>query len=110
MWRFTSGESDDELCQRVLDRKEMPDEWKTSVIVIIFKGKGDVMSCGSYRGVKVLEHAMKIVETVLERRIRTQDNLNKMQLEFMPGKGVTYANSPFFSIYAMQPDYDVMLS
>ena len=32
-----------ELCQRVLDGRGMPDEWKTSVIVPIFKGKGDVM-------------------------------------------------------------------
>ena len=56
-----------ELCQRVLDGRGMPDEWKTSVIVPIFKGKGDVMSCESYRGVKLLEHAMKIVERVLER-------------------------------------------
>ena len=38
-----------ELCQHVLDGRGMPDEWKTSVIVPIFKGKGDVMSCGSYR-------------------------------------------------------------
>ena len=51
-----------ELCQRVLDGRGLPDEWKTSVID---KGKGDVMSCGSCRGVKALEHAMKIVERVL---------------------------------------------
>ena len=75
-----------ELCQRVLDGRGMPDERKTGVIVPIFKGKGNVMSFGSYRGVKLLEHAMKIVERVLERRIRTPVNLNKMQFEFMPGK------------------------
>ena len=40
------------------------------MIVPIFKGKGDVMSWGSYSGVKPLEHAMNIVEKVLERRIR----------------------------------------
>ena len=40
----------------------MPEEWKTSVILPIFKGKGDVMSYESYRGVKLLEHPMKIVE------------------------------------------------
>ena len=51
-----------ELCQRVLDSKGMPDERKTSVIVTIFKGNGDVMSCGLYRGVKLLEHTIKIVE------------------------------------------------
>ena len=33
-----------ELCQRVLDEKRMPDEWQTSVLVPIFKGKGDVRS------------------------------------------------------------------
>ena len=38
-----------ELCQRVLDGRGMPDEWKTSVIVPIFKEKSDVMSCESYR-------------------------------------------------------------
>ena len=27
------------LCQRVLDGKGMPEEWKTSVVVPIFKGK-----------------------------------------------------------------------
>ena len=62
------------LCQRVMDGRGMPDEWKTSVIVPIFKGKGDVMSCGSYRGVKLLKHAMKIVERVLERQIQTLIN------------------------------------
>ena len=35
------------LCQRVLDGKGMPKEWKTSVVVPIFKGKGDVMGCGA---------------------------------------------------------------
>ena len=41
------------LCQRVLDGKGMPEERKTSVVVPIFKGKGDVMDCGAYRGVKL---------------------------------------------------------
>ena len=58
-----------ELCQSILNGREMFDEWKTSVIVPIFKGKGDMMSCRLYRGVKLLEHPMKIVERVLERQI-----------------------------------------
>ena len=91
-----------ELCQRVLDGREMPDEWKTSAIVPIFKGKGDVMSCGSYRGVKLLEHAMKIVEKLLERQIRTLVNLNKMQFGFMPGKGTVDA---IFVVRRMQQEY-----
>ena len=58
-----------ELCQRVLYGRGMPDEWKTSVIVPIVKGRSGVMSCGSYREMKLLKHAMKIVEKVLERQI-----------------------------------------
>ena len=53
------------LCQRVLDGKGTPEEWKTSVVVSIFKGKGDVMDCEAYVGVKLLEHATKIIEKVL---------------------------------------------
>ena len=36
-----------ELCHHVLDGRGMPDEWKTNVIVPIFKGKSDVISYGS---------------------------------------------------------------
>ena len=50
------------LCQRVLDGKGMPEEWKTSVVAPIFKEKGDVMICGAYRGVKLQEYAKKILE------------------------------------------------
>ena len=58
-----------QLCQQVLDGKGIPGEWKTSVVVRIFKGKGDVMNCGLCRGVKLLVHGMKIVQRLLERRI-----------------------------------------
>ena len=91
-----------ELCQRILDGREMPDEWKTSVIVVIFKGKGDAVSCGSYTEVKLLEYAMKIVERVLERQIRTLVNLNKMQFGFMPGNGTADA---IFIVRRMQEEY-----
>ena len=46
------------LFQRVLDGKGMPDECQTSVLVLIFKGKGDIRKCNIYRGGKLLEHAM----------------------------------------------------
>ena len=67
-----------ELYQRVLDGRGMPEEWKTSVVVSIFKGKGAVTSCGVYMEVKLLQHAMKIVERALEKRIRYLVNINKM--------------------------------
>ena len=91
-----------ELFQQVLDSRGMPKKWKISVVVPIFKGKGDVMSCGAYRGVKLLEHAMKIVERVLEKRIRCLVNMNKMQFGFMPGRGTIDAQ---FILHRMQEKY-----
>ena len=79
------------FCQRVFDGKGKPEEWKTTVVVPIFKGKGDVLDCGAYREVKLLEHAMKIVERVLENRIRGLVMIDDMQFGFMPGKGITHA-------------------
>ena len=90
------------LCQRVLDGKGMPEEWKTSVVVPIFKGKGDVMDCGAYRGVKLLEHAMKIVERVLEKRIKELVKVDDMQFGFMPGKGTVDA---LFILRRMQEEF-----
>ena len=35
------------LFHRVLDGKEMPEDWKTSMLVPIYKGKGNVTNCGA---------------------------------------------------------------
>ena len=78
-----------ELCWCVLYGKAMPHEWQTSVLVTIFEEKRDVRYYNAYIGVKLLKHAMKIVERVLERRIRELVNIDLMQFGFMPGKGAT---------------------
>ncbi|KAK3565745.1 hypothetical protein QTP86_015006 [Hemibagrus guttatus] len=38
------------LFNRVLESERMPKEWRRSVLVPIFKNKGDVQSCSNYRG------------------------------------------------------------
>ena len=91
-----------ELCQSILDGKGMPDDWATSVAIPIFKGKGDIMNCGMYRVVKQLEHAMKIVEKVLEKRLRTIVTIDDMQFGFMPGKGAIDA---VFILRRIQVEY-----
>ena len=91
-----------ELCQGVLVGRGMPDEWALSVVVPIFKGKGNAMSCGASRGVKLLEHAMKIIEKVLQRRIRRMVKVDEMQFGFMPGKGTIEA---VFILRRLQEEY-----
>ena len=70
------------MCQGVLDVRGMPDYWALSVVVPIFNGKGDAMSCRTYRGVKLFEHAMKIVQKVLEWRLWCMVKVDEMQFGF----------------------------
>jgi len=49
------------------------------------------MECGSYRGIKLLEHAMKVVERIFEHRIWKQIEVDDMQFGLMKGKGTTDA-------------------
>jgi len=47
------------------------------------------MQCGFYRGIKLLEHAMKfMVERIFKHRIRQQIEVYDMELGFMKGKAV----------------------
>ncbi|MCJ8738183.1 hypothetical protein PDJAM_G00032490 [Pangasius djambal] len=58
------------LFNRVLESEKMPEEWRRSVLVPIFKNKGDVQSCSNYRGIKLMSHKMKLWERVVEARLR----------------------------------------
>jgi len=80
----------------------IPDDWKSSILLPVFKGKGDPMECGSYRVIKLLEHAMEVIERVFERRIREKVKVDAIQFGFMPGKGITDA---IFTVQQMQEKY-----
>ena len=71
-------------------------------MVPIYKRKGDVTNCGEYRGVKLLEHGMKIIERVLEKKIRALMVVDDMQFGFMPGRRMTDA---LFIVRRMQEEY-----
>ena len=60
------------------------------------------MNCGLYRGVKLWEHCIKIIERVLERRIRALVNFDEAQFGFMPGKGTTDA---LFLVQRLQEEH-----
>ena len=91
-----------QLCQQVLDGKGIPDEGKSSVVVSIFKGKGDVMNCDSYREVKLLERGMNIIGRVLERKIRVLVDFDEAQFGFMLGKGTIDA---LFLVQRLQEEH-----
>ncbi|KAK3559772.1 hypothetical protein QTP86_020723 [Hemibagrus guttatus] len=79
------------LFNRVLESERMPEEWRRSVLVQIFKNKGDVQSCSNYRGIKLMSHTMKVWERVVEARLRKVVEICEQQYGFMPRKSTTDA-------------------
>jgi len=74
------------------------------VLLPIYKGKGDPMECGSYREIKLLEHAIKVVERIFEHRIRQQIVIDDTQFAFVQGKGT---NDAIFIARQMQENFRV---
>ncbi|XP_061649478.1 band 4.1-like protein 5 isoform X3 [Phyllopteryx taeniolatus] len=79
------------LFNRILACEKMPEEWRKSVLVTIFKNNGDVQSCGNYRGIKLMSHTMKLWERVVEARLRTEVSICEQQYGYMPRKSTTDA-------------------
>ena len=59
-----------DLCNAVVRDGRIPEDWCKSWMVNVYKGKGNALECGSYRGIRLLEHVMKILERVVEARMR----------------------------------------
>ena len=71
VWKILGEEGVDmllDLLQKIFEQEKMPEEWRDSVIVPIFKEKGDIQDCGNYRGIKMISHTMKIWERIIDRR------------------------------------------
>ena len=75
--------------QGIIDGGGCPDEWKDSVTVPLFKGKGDPLDCGKYRGLRLLEHGMKIYEKMLGNRLKAVVTISGNQLGFTAGRRTT---------------------
>ena len=75
----------------VLKSKKMPDAWRKSILIPIYKNKGDIQNCANYRGIKLMSHTMKLWERVIERRFRRTTNISENQFGFMPGRSTMEA-------------------
>ena len=80
----------------------VPTDWHMSYIINLFKGKGDALLRGNYRGLKLQEQVMKIIKHILNTIIREQVSIDEMQFGFMPGRGTTDA---IFILRQLQEKY-----
>ena len=71
-------------------------------MVHIVKGKGDIWNFSYYRAVKLLEHGMKVVERVLEKKLCRIVTVDEMQFGFMPEGGAVDA---VFIVRRLQEEY-----
>ena len=62
-----------------------------SFIVCLYKGKGDALVRGNYRGLKLTEQAMKILKRIVDGLIRQVVSIDDTQFGFVPGIGTTDA-------------------
>ena len=79
------------LANSMIRNGDAPSDWEKSFIINIYKGKGDALERGNYRGLKLLDHAMKGMERVIENIIRERVIIDNMQFGFIPGRGTTDA-------------------
>ena len=79
------------LFNRIMTTECMPSAWRNSILVPIFKEKGDVQEFKNYRGIKLLTHTSKIREKVVDRRLRECTEIHESQFGFMPGRSTTDA-------------------
>jgi hypothetical protein len=74
------------LFNLIFRSNKMPDEWRRSILVAIFKNKGDVQSCTNYQRIKLMSHTMKLWERIIEHRLRGVTNGTENQFGFMSGR------------------------
>ena len=92
---MAAGESGISWTKRLLNtcmrQGKVPEEWRTGLIVPIWKKKGDVQDPGKYRGITLLSHIMKLLERILDVRIRkkVEQKLGEGQQGFRKGRGTT---------------------
>src|SRR3989442_518921 len=80
-----------DISNEVVRSGVVPVDWTRSWMVNVYKGNGNDLECSSYRGIKLLEHVLKVLERVIEARLRKTVKVDEMQFGFSPGKGTTDA-------------------
>ena len=90
------------LFNKIWLSKKIPNEWRKSTLVPLYKNKGDIQSCSNYHEIKLMCHTMKLWERVIEHRLRQNVKISENQLGFIPGaiddRGYSFASSTYRAI------------
>ena len=90
------------LATAIIRDGKVPTDWEQSFIVCFYKGKGDALDKCNYRGLKLTEQTMKILERIVDGLIRQVVSIEDSQFGFVPGRGTTDA---IFVVRQLQEKY-----
>ncbi len=70
---------------------KVPEDWRTRLIVLIWKRTGDAQDPGKYRGITLLSHIIKLLERIMDKRLREriEKEVGEGQLGFSKGRETT---------------------
>ena len=94
-----------DLATAIICDGKVPTDWEQSFIVCLYKGKGDGLDRGNYRGLKLTKQAMKILERIVDGLIRLVLSIGDSQFGFVTGKGTTDA---IFVVWQLQEKYQAV--
>ena len=78
-----------DLAAAIIRDGKVPSDWEQSFIVCLYKGKGYALERGNYRGLKLTEQVMKVLERIVDGLIRQVVSIDDSQFGFVPGRGTT---------------------
>ena len=76
-----------DLMNVIIREGKVPAEWSDSIIVSLFKGKGDALDRDNYRELKLTDHVLKVIERVVKNIRRKTVKTDEMQFGFCPSRG-----------------------
>ena len=90
VWKVLRGEGVDilhQLIKEIMKKEAIPEKWRESTLIPIFKEKGDIQGCENFRGIKLMSHTLNPFERVLDDRLRQVVHIGRQQLGIMKGLG-----------------------
>ena len=75
-------------------RRPMPDEWRKTVSILLYKNKGSREDVGNYRPIALIQVVRKIYSSIVHRRLEqfleTNDVLSSAQMGFRRDRGTAH--------------------
>ena len=83
------------LATEIICDGKVSTKWEQSFIVCLYKclykGKGDALDRGNYRGLRLTEQTMKMLERIVDGLVRQVVSSDASQFGFVTGRGTTDA-------------------